>query len=68
MTLCEDPGEPPTTGMQGQLKLFNLEYENFEFLEEIFDPNHPKILGMTEISILTISTHRVIMSGEMFFN
>ena len=55
-------------GWREQLQLFNFEHENVKFLMEILDRNHPKLLGMTEISILTISTHRVILSGEMFFS
>ena len=47
----------------GQLKLFNFEYENVKFLVEIFNPNHPKIVGIPEISILTICIHQAILTG-----
>ena len=55
-------------GWREQLQIFNFQHENVKFLVEILDRNHPKLLEMTEILILTISTHRVILSGEMFFS
>ena len=51
----------------GQLKLFNFEHKNVEFLDEIFVLNHPKIFRITEISIFNICTHWSSLSGELYF-
>ena len=54
-------------GWRVQLKLFNIEYGNVEFLDENFDPNHPKIVRITEISIFThFDTPPAIMTCEFF--
>ena len=54
--------------LEARLKLFNFKTENDDFFVEIFHQNHPKIFRMTEFLILTICTHRVILTGEIIFS